>query len=292
MAPMVYLGLALAAACLLTAAWMVLVEPRRFHVRRVALPAGRLPPLRILHLTDTHFHGRDEAILAFLERLASREQFDLVLLTGDLIDAPAGVPSVERAARLFKPALGSFAVLGGHDYRNIGALRPYMRIFTGQDLRTGCPLNPADAVVTSLEANGVRVLSDSSRLVAAPDGSTFAIVGLRDAFEFAPDGDAAWAGLAPEVPVILIAHSPDVLGEAVRRGADLAFFGHTHGGQVRFPLVGALITHTRLPRRLAWGTFAEGRTRFVVSNGLGASPATAYRLLCPPEAVVVELRPA
>ena len=294
MAPAVYiaLGVALAAACALTAAWMLFIEPYRFHVRRVTLPAGRLPPLRILHLTDTHFHGADEPILAFLARVAAEETIDLLLLTGDLIDTPAGVPSVERAIGLFKPTLGSFAVLGGHDYRNVGALRPYVHILTGQDLREDCPLNPAEDVVAGLEANGVRVLVDSSCLVHAPGGRTFAVVGLRDAFECAPDCEAAWAGLGPDVPVLLLAHSPDVLGEVTRRGADLAFFGHTHGGQVRFPLVGALVTHTRLPRRLAWGTFTEGRTHFVVSNGLGASPGTSYRLLCPPEVVLAELQPA
>ena len=289
MAPMVFVALALAAACLLLAVWMLFVGPRLLHVRRVSMPAGRLPALRILHLTDTHFHGRDGVILSFLERLAGREQFDLLLLTGDLIDTADGVPSLERAVRLFRPALGGFAVLGGHDYRNIGALRPYVHILTGQDLRRGCPENPAAEVIKRLEANGVRVLDDANCLVDGPDGRAFAVVGLRDAFEFEPDYDAAWAGLGPDLPVLAIAHSPDVVREVGRRGADAAFFGHTHGGQVRFPLIGALVTHTRLPRRQAWGTFLEGRTSFVVSNGLGASLSTSYRLLCPPEAVVAEL---
>ncbi len=68
MAPAVYAAMALGAAGLLLALYMTLVEPRRFRVRRVTVRAGRLPALRILHLTDTHFNGRDGAILAFLER--------------------------------------------------------------------------------------------------------------------------------------------------------------------------------------------------------------------------------
>ncbi len=193
-------------------------------------------------------------------------------------------------ARLFRPALGAYAVLGGHDYREIGALRPYVHIFTGQDLREGCRPNPAEEVVRRLEAAGVRVLDDSHCMAEGPDGRAFAVVGLRDAFEFEPDYAAAWAGLGEEVPVLVIAHSPDVLEEVVGRGADAAFFGHTHGGQVRLPLVGALVTHTHLPRRLAWGAFRRGGTAFVVGNGLGASVSTGYRLLCPPEAVVAELK--
>ncbi len=289
MAPLVYVAVALGAASLMLAVYMTLVEPRRFRLRRVTMRAGRLPPLRILHLTDTHFHGRDGAILAFLKRIAEQEKFDLLLLTGDLIDTPGGVESVERAARLFRPALGAYAVLGGHDYREIGALRPYVHILTGQDLREGCPPNPAAEVAERLEAAGVRVLDDSHCMAEGPDGRAFAVVGLRDAFEFEPDYGAAWEGLEADVPVLVIAHSPDVLSEVSARGADAAFFGHTHGGQVRFPLVGALVTHTRLPRRLAWGAFRRGNTSFVVGNGLGASVSTAYRLLCPPEAVLAEL---
>jgi predicted MPP superfamily phosphohydrolase len=288
-APMLYVVAALAAAALLLAGYMLFVEPRLFRLRRVSLPAGRLPALRVLHLTDTHFHGRDEAILSFLGRLAASEQFDLLLLTGDLIDTPDGVASVECAARLFRPAIGAFAVLGGHDYLEVGAVRPYVHILTGIDLRQGCPENPAAEVVRRLKAAGVRVLDDSHCLVEAPGGRTFAVVGLCDAFEFEPDCEAAWAGLDPDVPVLVIAHSPDVLEEVSARGAQAAFFGHTHGGQVRLPLVGAVITHTHLPRRLAWGAFRQGPTSFVVCNGLGASLSTSFRLLCRPEAVLAEL---
>jgi len=266
-----YLALALAGVCLLVALWMLLVEPRRFRIRRVALPAGRLPALRILHLTDTHFHGHDGAILAFLQRLAEREKPDLVLWTGDLIDTPDGIPGLAQAVRFFSPALGSYAVLGGHDYRQIAAMSAYVNLLTGR-------------------ANGVRLLDDASCRVSGPEGGEFAIVGLRDAFEFEPDYEAAWAGVGPDVPVLVIAHSPDVVQEAVRRGADVAFFGHTHGGQVRFPVVGALVTHTSLPRQMAWGTFRLGGMSFVVSSGLGVSPPTPYRLLCRPEAVVAELQ--
>jgi len=285
-----YLALALAGVCLLVALWMLLVEPRRFRIRRVALPAGRLPALRILHLTDTHFHGHDGAILAFLQRLAEREKPDLVLWTGDLIDTPDGIPGLAQAVRLFSPALGSYAVLGGHDYRQIAAMSAYVNLLTGRDPRKGSVQNPVDDVIECLKANGVRLLDDASCRVSGPEGGEFAIVGLRDAFEFEPDYEAAWAGVGPDVPVLVIAHSPDVVQEAVRRGADVAFFGHTHGGQVRFPVVGALVTHTSLPRQMAWGTFRLGGMSFVVSSGLGVSPPTPYRLLCRPEAVVAELQ--
>jgi predicted MPP superfamily phosphohydrolase len=69
----------------------------------------------------------------------------------------------------------------------------------------------------------------------------------------------------------------------------MAFCGHTHGGQVRFPFVGALVTRSSLPGSLASGAFRCGPTTYVIGNGLGTSPATPFRLLCRPEAIVVEL---
>ncbi|MGD2175899.1 MAG: hypothetical protein PVJ27_10890, partial [Candidatus Brocadiaceae bacterium] len=70
----------------------------------------------------------------------------------------------------------------------------------------------------------------------------------------------------------------------------LACFGHTHGGQIRLPVIGSLVTKSRLPRRLARGAFRNGETTFVTSAGLGTSPALPFRLLCRPEAVLIEIK--
>lgn len=285
------IGAALAAGLLL-AVWMLLVEPRLFRVRRLVLDADSLglPQLKILHMTDTHFNGRDEAALAFLARLAAAERFDLILFTGDLIDVPAGIESAARAAALFRPRLGSFAVLGGHDYAQIGFAQTYAGLLRGDPRRAFTFKNPVDRLVASLAEEGVQILEDASARAEARDGRQFAVVGLRDAFVFGADVRQAWADVPDGLPSIAIAHSPDVLHEVRARGARLAFFGHTHGGQVRFPIIGAVVTRSSLPRRLARGTFRSGGTVFVVSSGLGASGPTPFRLLCRPEVVVAELR--
>lgn len=277
----------LAGVALLLLAWGVFVEPRRFRVRELQLdaPALGFPPLDILHLTDTHFHGRDDAKLRFLRTLAERGSYDLVLFTGDLIHSGDGLDSLEEAAGLFSPRLGSFAVLGGHDYKHLGCGGTYWRLLTGTRATARCRPNPVEEVVRRLGSQGVRVLRDENVRVSCPDGSDFALVGLRDAFTFEPDFKAAWDGVPPDLPVLVLAHSPDVLPEVVRRGAKLAFFGHSHGGQVRLPLLGALVTRSDMPRRTARGAFRCGGTVFVVNAGLGAAPASPYRFLCPPEAV-------
>jgi len=272
-------------------AWMVLVEPRRFRTRRFVFDAGelRLPALKILHLSDTHFYGRDDAPLRFLKELADRESFDFVFWTGDLIDRPAGVDSIAYAARLFRPRFGAYAVLGGHDCWRHGILAAYLRLPSKTPDRGFDTPNPVGTLKLALAAGGVRVLEDESCLVDGIGDQPLAIVGLQDAFMAEPDYNAAWSGVPACAPVVVLSHSPDVRAELAARGARLAFCGHTHGGQVRFPLVGAVVTRSTLPGRLASGAFRTGPTTYVLGNGLSASPATPFRLLCPPEAVVVDM---
>jgi len=274
-----------------TAAWAVLIEPRLFRVHRIVLDAGALglPELSILHVTDTHFHGRDGAILAFLEKLARHEAFDLVLFTGDIIDTPDGVESAGKAASFFEPTIGVYAVLGGHDYGRVGVVEAYRNLLSGRRRGGYGRPNPADRLVQRLQQAGVRVLADEHVVLSAPDGASFALVGLRDVFAFDVDFGSAWRGLPAEVPAIAMAHSPDVLEGVVKRGAKLALFGHTHGGQVRLPLAGAVVTRCRLPGRLARGVFRRRGTIFVTNAGLGVSRVTPYRFLCRPEACLIKL---
>lgn len=291
MPAIVYALAAVALAGLMVAFWAVFIERHMFCVRHVVLDSDSLglPPLEVLHITDTHFCGHDAKALAFLERLAARGGFDLVLFTGDLIDSPAGVASAGAAASRFRARVGCFAVLGGHDYAQVDPVRAYVHILRNRPGQVFRGENPADELVRRLEAAGVSVLEDASVELTAPDGRRFALVALRDAFVSEPDYEAAWQGVGKDVPVIVMAHSPDVLPEVCARGAGLAFFGHTHGGQVRLPLLGALVTRCSLPRRLASGAFRQRDTVFIVNNGLGTSPIIPYRLLCPPEVTVAEL---
>jgi len=284
-------------------AWMLLIEPKRFRLRRIAIsPPGscrqglssslahRLPPLTILHITDTHFGSHDGGKMEFLRR-ACRESYELAFLTGDLIDRPRGLAQAFELAELLRPRLGSYAVLGGHDHY-FGVLGRHRYLAAGSSEPPPRRLlrdNPVRQLVEGLTRRGVEVLQDESRLLKGPDGEEFAIVGLRDAFMFRPDYDAAWDGVPQATPTIVLAHSPDALPEVSRRGADLAFFGHTHGGQVRLPLVGALVTRSRLEAQRAAGVFREGDTIFTINHGVGAGRGINFRLLCRPEVTLVTL---
>jgi predicted MPP superfamily phosphohydrolase len=221
----------------------------------------------------------------------AREPFDLVFLTGDLLDTPPGLEGCMELAGILRGRLGSFAVLGGHDYflrvvHEQGAF--FMRAPTPCPPAKGSIPNPVAELVEGLQARGVRVLHDESCTVTC-GGRHLAIVGLEDAFLFQPDYAAAWRQVPEGVPTIVLAHSPDVLPEIVRRGADLAFFGHTHGGQVRLPMVGALVTRSHLEGRRASGLFREGNTVFSLNNGLGTDRTAPVRLLCRPDVTVMRI---
>mgnify|MGYP006280224005 CR=1 FL=1 len=285
------------------ALWMVFVEPTRFRVWRVSLPgtedrspgevalrAGRISPLRILHITDTHFGTRDSAKLDFARRVA-REPCDLVFLTGDLIDVAEGIEPCLEMVEMLHPRFGIYAVLGGHDhFRGTDVVHKYTSLRDpGPPPEDRREPNPVERFRRGLVERGVEVLADESRIIQPPGKSELAIVGLRDAFVFDCDYDAAWEEVPENAPTVVLAHSPDSLEEIARRGADLAFFGHTHGGQVRLPLIGAVVTRSKLEASRARGIFREGETVFTLNHGMGAGIGSDFRFLCRPEVTLMKV---
>lgn len=265
-------------------------EAHSYTVRRVKLPAAvtRLPPLKLLHITDTHFNGHDDRLLRFLEGL-TEEEFDLVAYTGDIIHHKGGLASLRRMVGMFRPRLGSFAVLAGHDYVHVGTVESYLKLLLPRRPNGRRPTNPVGEIKDALRDADVHLLQDTHHVLETGKGRPLAIVGLKDAYLYRPSVRHALEKLPRDTPVLALAHSPDVLPALAQRGADVALFGHTHGGQIRLPFLGALVTRTDLPRRAARGVFRLGRTIASVSAGLGTAPAYPVRLLCPPEAVIVEI---
>ncbi|MFP4029400.1 MAG: metallophosphoesterase [Candidatus Brocadiia bacterium] len=299
-----WIGVALAiVAGLLLGFWMIAIEPQRFRVWRVHCPcvvepssgeiavsAGRVPPLTVLHVTDTHFSGRDDKKLDFLRRVAS-EHYDFAFLTGDILERPGGLSSCFILAEMLRPQIGSFAVLGAHDHfycpEFLGKYTSLHRISLGENKRRKD--NPVEELRAGLAARSVEVLVNENRIVRLPSGDRIGIVGLRDSFAFEIDWDGAWEDLGKDIPTLVLAHCPNALPEIADRKAEMAFFGHTHGGQVCFPLMGAIFTRSNIPRYQARGIFREDETVFTVNNGVGTGIGTSFRLLCPPEVTILQI---
>jgi len=275
----------------LCVAYGVVVERRAYRlVRRTVpiLPAAGPGTLTVLHLSDLHFVRDDRRKAAFL---ASLPAADLTVVTGDFLAEPEAVERVVEALRPVRGRLGSWFVLGSNDYFVPRLLNPF-RYFVppAKRRRRRPPRGRSRELVALLETDGWRDLTNLRTLVDL-DGLPVELVGLDDAHIRRQDLRVV-PRRAPERFGLAVMHSPDSIPETVACGYALVVAGHTHGGQVRLPLVGALVTNSHLPRRLVSGLLRVGPAFVHVSPGLGTSKFAPFRFLCPPEATLLELRRA
>ena len=93
-------------------------------------------------------------------------------------------------------------------------------------------------------------------------------------------------------PSVLLYHSPEMMPLVQQHDVDLYLCGHTHGGQVRLPLYGAVLTSTVTGKRYEMGRYDENGTTLYVSRGIGLEGLSAprLRLFCPPEMTLVILK--
>lgn len=218
---------------------------------------------RILHVSDFHFSARDPAFVEAAHETLDSLEVDLCLLTGDYRYGYYGPQEgthepLRRALAGVRSRLGMFGVLGNHDLSDL---------------------------VPGLEELGIRVLINEG---VAVDGLW--IAGVDDPHKFRCDSVESAMRHAPgEAFKILLAHSPECVAEAAQRGADLYLCGHTHGGQVRFPFIGALRTNARCDPKHTRPRWRHGAMQGNTTDGLGATDLPV-RFNCPPEAVLITLR--
>ena len=240
-------------------------------VERIELP---LPPgheglagFRIGFVTDCHVGPTFSAaaLARNLEPLAS-EEVDVCLFGGDYVSESARfAPAAAIVLKDLAPRArhGGLAVLGNHD----------------------CAVGHRK-VAGALEAAGIRVLRNQAVPIETA-GGTLWIVGIDDALLGKPDPAAAFAGLPIGAAALGLWHEPDFAEQTARLGAFAQLSGHTHGGQLCFPLVGPLV----LPpggRRFVGGRHEASGMPVYTSRGIGVYRPPA-RLRCPPELTVATL---
>jgi predicted MPP superfamily phosphohydrolase len=253
-------------------AYAFLVEPRWLELTRPRIHVRGLHPglegLRIALLTDLHAGaGTPLSLIRRACRMAMRERPDLVALTGDFAadDAP-GFRAVLDALACLEAPLGVYAVPGNHDY-TVGIDTWHREMYAHPHIR-----NLTNAAVTR-EVGGARLC------IAGVDDYSSG----RPRMEVLPP---------PEERdfTLLLAHDPDQ-AERARRGydqVDLVLSGHTHGGQVRLPWVGALRNPAEYDDLYEEGLRRRPWTQVYVSRGVG-TVHLPVRFLCRPEVAVVEL---
>lgn len=258
------------------------LAPRELEIRRYEVPLRGLPAaldgLKLGHLSDTHYgpmvgmrHIR--AAIALL----NAEKVDLQLLTGDFVHkTPDSIPGGVRVLTECRSRFGSLAVLGNHDHweGEVAVRREFSR--------HGLSL-----------IDGERVFLTPEGLSSRPRPNSLAVCGVDDLWTGRLAVEEALRDVPEECPRLLLSHNPDI-AELIPRGFpgrrfDLQLSGHTHGGQVLVPGVGALVTGSEFGNRYLGGLVQGPRWPVIVSRGVGVT-ILPVRLGVPPEVGIITLR--
>jgi predicted MPP superfamily phosphohydrolase len=246
------------------------IEPSQLVIHR-ARATWRGPALKAALLSDLHIGAPYigmEKLRQVVEQV-NAESPDVVMLAGDFVTR--GVlggklvepePIAQQLSNLRAP-LGVMAVLGNHDWWYDGP-----------------------RVIRAFRAAGIRVLEDDAIQVES-SGHSMWFVGLSDQWTQAANWQAALQKVGDDAPVLALTHNPDVFPEMPSR-VDLLLAGHSHGGQVRFPLIGAPIVPSRFGQRYLRGFIEEGGKQMFVTTGIGTS-MLPVRFGVPPEIVILTL---
>ncbi len=241
--------------------------------------------LTILHLSDLHLHAPDQRKAEFLSYITSLD-YDLVVLTGDIFENEGGIKYAPSLLTK-KPRLGAFAILGNHDYY---AYTIFNRIVGRLLKRFRNPSKRRDVtpLISALEDNGYTVLRN--QFVRLPV-QRISVIGVDYPCMDEPALQQLVSKADKDDLLISLFHLPKNLEHFVRANIRLVFGGHTHGGQVRIPGIGAIVTDSEMARHEASGLARRGNTLFHISRGLGQDPfpITNFRIFCPPAATVLEV---
>lgn len=243
--------------------------------------------MRIVQLSDIHLEDYTEPFfLRHVVDRVNRIKPDAIFLTGDFVTAAIGLASdhtrsVRESARVAAWECGAilkglectalYAVLGNHDF-GVGAAE----------------------VTAAISANGVTVLRNANVPIEHA-GARIWLAGLDDPLDGHPNPELAIppsiSNIASE-PIILLCHGPDyadrLLTHPSGQAVDLMFSGHSHGGQIRLPFLGALVLPP-MGRKYIQGWFRIGKLQLYVNRGIG-TVGLPFRFDCPPEITVITLR--
>jgi len=261
----------------LTYLWGTLYEPFALKMTSRSIQAETwpaTPPLRLLHLSDLHVERLTQREAQLL-KLIDQARPDLIVITGDYLnlsyvnDPTARAEVRQLLAKLTAP-YGVYATLGSP------------------------PVDPRDTTPSLFEGLNIRLLRDEVAVLHLPGGRVLSLLGLDCEHDL--DSDAAvlhqLVALAPADSFkTLLYHSPELMPLARQHPVDLYLCGHTHGGQIRMPWYGAILTSTVTGKRYEMGPYMEQNTTLYISRGIGLEGLSAprMRLLCPPEIILFHL---
>ena len=266
--------------CFAVITYGAFIEPQLIVVTRAAVTHPNAPTVRIAIISDPHlgpYKGK-----RFMQRVVSKTNAllpDLVLLPGDFVFTRSADLTGLSPLRDLRATAGAFAVLGNHDvgqYLSLAGKR-----YSGSDR--------GDKIEKALMDYGIAVLRNEQKTINLPDG-TLSVSGIDDIWTGHADLSIALDTVPEDSYAILLSHNPSVIDEPRARDAHLIVSGHTHGGQIRLPVIGSLTTlPTSLGNDYDQGVFTvDEDTDLVITRGIGES-SPRMRLLAWPEVFLLEV---
>jgi predicted MPP superfamily phosphohydrolase len=247
-------------------------ESRAVEITRLPIEIANLPSafegLTIAQLSDVHHSSfmsaeRISEIVDAVNALGA----DMIVLTGDYVSySPYYIAGAAEVLGRLTASLGVFAVLGNHDF-----------------------WNNADEVTHAFEREGIAVLRNAHTRVELRSES-IVLAGIDDLSVRAADLDRALRGSDPRTVRLLLSHNPGIVRRAAVRAIDLVLSGHTHGGQVHVPIIGAPSVYG-YPKEYVSGLASLGETQIYVNRGLG-TVIVPFRVGSVPEVTVFTLEVA
>ncbi|MGH9511518.1 MAG: metallophosphoesterase [Terriglobales bacterium] len=259
------------------------LEPNDPKVTHVEVSIRQLPEvfdgLTIVQLSDFHYGELCAIPIRRAVEIVKKVQPEMVVLTGDFVTVPMwshllhdrrkvanNAEPCAKILREMKPPMGMFAVLGNHDLDS-----------------------DPQRITEILQSFGIQVLQNRATAIEK-ETSRFWLAGADDVLMGKPDLDMTLRSVPKAEPVILLAHEPDFADEAARYPIDLQLSGHSHGGQIWLPLIGAPWLPP-LGREYPRGLRKVRNLTLYTNIGLGTI-RLPVRFNCPPEITVLTLRSA
>lgn len=251
------------------------IEPKLLEINHLTMKNKLIPKsfneFKIVQFSDTHlgFQYDRQQFISLVQKI-NELQPDLIFFTGDLLDAPNkytdGDMIIPLLNKLHAP-FGKFAIYGNHDHGGYGS----------------------DIYRSIMEKAGFTLLQNTNQRVKLLDGSSLYIIGIDDAMLGKPDIGKAMEGVPVNSFNILLSHAPDLADKASEYNIHFQLSGHSHGGQIKIPFVGALVKPP-FAEKYHEGFYEIGETPLTlyVNRGIGTT-RLPFRFLSKPELTVFTL---
>lgn len=245
--------------------WLTLIEPNQIEIKHYKIQDPQLKGLRIVFAGDFHLKKHQQKRADKIISLINQQNADLVLSTGDYIychKESASMPIAKIAENLSKIQPPFYTTLGNHDF------------WAGNE-----------KITKEFEKHNITVLSNSNTKIKIKD-KTIYIAGVEDLQTGSPNVEKALENTTS--PRILLTHSPDIFPDIWQDDINLILAGHLHGGQIRIPLIGAIIIPSKYGNTYSQGLIVDNNNKkMIVTKGLGTS-ILPIRFNCKPDLIVID----